>query len=55
MVLKKGPLPLCLFTLHQKRAPIFYTCHTKILLVESKSNFSFCLEICFFVKADFTL
>jgi len=26
MVLKKGPLPLYLFTFHQKRAPIFCTC-----------------------------
>ena len=35
MVLKKRPLPLCLFMLHQKRAPIFYTCYTKILLAEA--------------------
>jgi len=25
VALKKGPLPLCLFTLHQIWAPIFYT------------------------------
>jgi len=55
MVLKKGPLPLYLFTLHQKRAPVFYTCYTKILLVESNLHFSFCLEICFCVKVYFTL
>jgi len=55
MVLKKGPLPLCLFTLYQKTAPIFYTCHTKILLAESNSNFSFCLEFCFCAKVHFTL
>jgi len=41
MALKKGPLPLCLFTLHQKRAPIFDTCYTKISLAESNSNFYF--------------
>ena len=41
MASKKGPFPLCLFTLHQKRAPIFYTCYTKILLAESNSNFYF--------------
>jgi len=41
MALKKGPLPLCLFTLHQKRAPIFDTYCTKILLAESNSNFYF--------------
>jgi len=49
MVLKKGPLLLGLFTLHQKMAPIFYTCYTKILLAESNLNFSFCLEFCFCV------
>jgi len=41
---KRAPCP-CLFTLHQKRAPTFYTCCRKILLAESNSNFSFCLEI----------
>jgi len=42
MALKKGPLPLCLFTLHQKRVfPIFYTCYTKILVAESNLNFCF--------------
>ena len=41
MALKKGPFPLCLFTLHQKRAPIFYTCYTKILLAESNLDFYF--------------
>jgi len=55
MVLKKGPMSLCLFTLHQKRAPIFYTCYTKILLAETNLNFSFCLDICFCVKVNFTL
>jgi len=35
MVLKKCPSPIYLFTLHQKRAPIFYTWYTKILLVEA--------------------
>jgi len=55
VVLKKGPLPLCLFMLHQKRTPVFYTCCTNILLAESTLNFSFCLEICFCVKVHFTL
>jgi len=35
MAMKKGPLPLCLFTLHQTRAPLFYTCYTKILLLKA--------------------
>jgi len=48
-------LPLCLFTLHQKRSPTFYTCYAKILLAESNLNFSFCLKICFCVKGHFTL
>jgi len=55
MIFKKGPLPLYLFTLHQKRTPIFHTCCTKILLAESNLNFSFCLEIWFCVKDHFTL
>jgi len=41
MALKKGSLPLSLFTLHQKRAPIFYACYTKILLAESNLDFYF--------------
>jgi len=41
MALIKGALTQCLFTLHQKRAPIFYTCYTKVLLPESNSNFYF--------------
>jgi len=41
MALKKDSLPLCLFTLHQKRAPIFDTYYTKILLAESNLNFYF--------------
>jgi len=40
MVLKKGPLLLYLFMLHQKKTPVFYTCYTKILLAESNLNFS---------------
>jgi len=54
MALKKDSLPLYLFTLHQKRAPIFYTCYTKILLAKSNLDF-FCLKISFSVKAHFTL
>jgi len=54
MVLKKGPLPLYLFMLHQKRAPIFYTWYTKILRAESNLNFSFCLEMFFCGKVHFT-
>ena len=41
MALKNDSLPLCLFTLHQKIAPIFYTCYTKILLAKSNLNFYF--------------
>ena len=41
MALKKDSLPLCLFTLHQKRAPIFCTCYTKILIAKSNLNFHF--------------
>ena len=37
-------MPLYLFMLHQKRAPIFYTCYTQILVAESNLSFSFCLE-----------
>ena len=48
-------MPLYLFTLHQKRAPIFYTCHTKMLFAERNSTFSFCLEICFCVKVHFPI
>jgi len=55
MVLKKDPLPLCLYTLHQKTVPIFYTCYRKILLAESNLNYSFCLEICFCMKVHFML
>jgi len=55
MVLKKGLLSMCLFTLDQKMAPIFYTRYTKILLTECNLNFSFCLDMCFCVKDHFTL
>ena len=41
MALKKDSLPICLFTLHQKRAPIFYTYYTKISLAKSNLNFHF--------------
>jgi len=39
----------------QKGGPIFYTCYTEILFVETKVNFSFCLGICFCVKVHFAL
>jgi len=39
----------------QKVGPIFCTCYTEILFVETKVNFSFCLGICFYVKVHFTL
>jgi len=52
MALKKGPLPLCLFTLHQKR-PLYLTHATqKLYLLKA---ILFCLEVCFCVKVHFVL